>query len=466
MAADLLTTLRVRGRQQAGELLALLGVSRPTLMRLVAAAGGQVMSRGQARRTTYAARRALRGALAPLPVYRVGLDGNPTEVARLHLTVPDGCAADVSGDLGWPLDPDMRDGWFDGLPYFLHDMRPQGFIGRHFARHHAALLQVDEDPTRWSDDDVLHALSLLGADTIGNLILGEPACRAWLEQLQQARAGSSPPGLEDAEVAAAYPRLADEAMAAGLAGSSAGGEHPKFTALRQGPARSAPRQVLVKFSGSDDAPGTRRWADLLVCEHLAGQALQNQLGLPASTSSVHQHGGRTFLEVTRFDRHGLLGRSALVSWGAINTSFFGACGGPWPEGAARLVAQGWLSAIDAGRLARLWHFGQLIGNTDMHDGNLSFQPMPGARAHEAMFQLAPAYDMLPMLYAPVPGAELPPRRFAPRLPLPAEQAAWQEACSAAIAFWQTAATDARVSAGFQAQCADNARTLRRLLAQP
>jgi len=25
-------------------------------------------------------------------------------------------------------------------------------------------------------------------------------------------------------------------------------------------------------------------------------------------------------------------------------------------------------------IARLWHFGRLIGNTDMHEGHLSFMP--------------------------------------------------------------------------------------------
>ena len=91
--------------------------------------------------------------------------------------------------------------------------------------------------------------------------------------------------------------------------------------------------------------------------------------------------------------------------------------------------------------------GQLIGNSDMHDGNLSF--LPGLR-------LAPVYDMLPMLYAPERGVELPERVFQPPLPTPAERPAWQAALPAARVFWRRAAADARLTDGFRALCERNA----------
>jgi hypothetical protein len=106
---------------------------------------------------------------------------------------------------------------------------------------------------------------------------------------------------------------------------------------------------------------------------------------------------------------------------------------------------------------RLWHFGQLIGNTDMHDGNLSFRPRISAEG--AAMTLAPAYDMLPMLYAPQRGVELAPVNFAPRLPLPAEREAWQDAAAAAAEFWSRATDDARISDEFRAICADNLHTI-------
>jgi len=125
-------------------------------------------------------------------------------------------------------------------------------------------------------------------------------------------------------------------------------------------------------------------------------------------------GNRTFLEAIRFDRHGSRGRSALCSWAAFNYSWFGLAGRPWTKGALRLLERGLIDRDTAQASTRLWHFGQLIGNTDMHDGNLSFRPRVSAATSSLI--PAPAYDMLPMLYAPQRGVELPPVNFVPRLP--------------------------------------------------
>lgn len=72
---QLLHALRTWGRLPAGELVSRLGISRPTLMRAVRALGTQVVARGQARRTTYAARRAVRGSWDPVPLYRIDAQG-------------------------------------------------------------------------------------------------------------------------------------------------------------------------------------------------------------------------------------------------------------------------------------------------------------------------------------------------------------------------------------------------------
>jgi hypothetical protein len=421
-------------------------------MRAVRAAGPEVVSSGRARRTCYAARRRLRGSAEPLPVFQVDERGGSEQVARLNLAYPDGSVFELNVPSPWPLDDSMRDGWFDGLPYFLQDLRPDGFLGRQFARTHGPVLQLGDDPRQWSDDDVLYAISLLGADQSGNFIVGETAFRLWLDQIQQ-----PPACLEEAQVLETYIALAQRAMQDGNAGSSAAGEFPKFTALRK--QNGEPTHVLVKFSGSDRSAGTQRWSDLLVCEHLAAQTLAALPGLTAETTHVMQAGDRTFLEAIRFDRHGSRGRSALCSWSAFNHGWFGLAGRPWSEGAARLAAQGLIDRDTAQAIERLWHFGQLIGNTDMHDGNLSFRPRDATTANSLI--LAPAYDMLPMLYAPQRGVELSPVKFAPRLPLPAEREAWASAATAAEQFWSQAAADARISAQFRAIAADNVHTVRK-----
>lgn len=441
---EVLTALRTWGRQPAGELVSRLGISRPTLMRAVRALGPAIVSLGSARRTTYAARRAIRGNPAPLPLYRIDEVGEVHEVATVYATHPTGCAVSFATDLGWPLDGSMADGWFEGVPYMLDDMRPQGFLGRHFARSYAHVLQVPDDPLAWGDDDVLHALSLLGTDQPGSFILGEAALRSWLAHRHEIGVLD----VENDQVQQAYVDRAQHAMAQGVPDSSAGGEFPKFTAVRT--LTGQPAHVLVKFSGSDDSPGTRRWSDLLVCEHLASHTIREHMGLAAAESQILQGGGRTFLEVVRFDRHGPHGRSAVCSWWALNAGVMGLGPKPWTAGAQALHERGWIDGGVRAQIERLWHFGRLIGNTDMHEGNLAFRPG---------LQLTPTYDMLPMMYAPQRGVELPPREFAPTLPIPAERDAWSIAHPAALAFWERAAADGRISQEFRAVCAANAQYL-------
>lgn len=453
-------------RVPAGRLAEGLGISRPTLMRALQAAGNQVIAMGQTRRRAYAARRPLRGQLAPLPVFQVNERGEPRQIGRLHLAQGHGCwLEDTTGSsqpgaragawAGWPLAPHetgQPDGWHEGLPYPLQDMRPEGFLGRAFARAHAALLQVPQDPREWSDDDALHALSLLGSDTPGDLIVGEAAYERWAAQRLLPATQATPA----ARRASNWLQRAADAMQTGQAGSSAAGDFPKFTAVVLEPDGST-RHVLVKFSGLDDSPGSRRWADLLVCEHLALEALA-QLGVPAARSRILQAGGRTFLEVDRFDRHGAHGRSPVCSWQAIGNGLLGSTGGPWPEVGRHmrqsgLIAGGHEGDVALRTLGLLWHFGRFIQNTDMHPGNLAFVPRNGA------FQVAPAYDMLPMHHAPVRGVELPHRPYEVSLPRPDAFELARPAAASAQAFWQRASEDPRISEAFRAVCERNAQAL-------
>jgi hypothetical protein len=444
----LLHELRTWGRLSGSQLQQKLDISRATLMRAMRALGPQVVSLGRARRSAYAARRSLRGNANPLMLYRIDETGTPHESARLHPLHVRGCAVEFLEPMPWPLDGLMRDGWFEGIPYFLDDLRPQGFLGRHFAKKHAELLGVSADPQRWSEDDVYYALSVLGSDLPGNYVLGEVAMRAQLAQ-------SAPQSVPDETCEAQYLQMALVAMAQGQAGSSAAGEFPKFTARRQIGQRQSPVHVIVKFSGSDGSPAVQRWSDLLVCEHLALSTINKALGLKthvqAANSTVYKAGGRTFLEVQRFDRVGESGRLPVCSWAALNAALVGK--ETWLDGAGELVRKRLLAPDGFAQVQRLWLFGKLIANTDMHDGNLSFIPGTGG------LTVAPAYDMLPMAYAPGRGVELQEIEFAPVRALPAERSAWVDAAHAARLFWEEAAQDQRISAEFRRICATNARTL-------
>lgn len=442
------TVLARRAAVSAPELAAQLEVSVPTLHRMLPELGERLVVAGKARRTRYALRRPLRGELAEWPVYEVDEAGRASLMGPLALVCPQGSRMPLA-EAGWPVPPESLDGWWDGLPYPLHDMRPQGYMGRQFARLAHREFNVAANPDAWSDDDTVHVLSRVGADASGSLILGDAAFARW-------QAGKLAPAepLRERGLGKAYAALAGQAVAAGVPGSSAAGEFPKFAAVRELAGRATPH-VLVKFSGADDSPAVRRWADLLVSEHLALEALSDLPGLHRARSRVLTHAGRTFLEVERFDRHGEAGRSRLTSLATLDAALLGDGSSDWAHLARRFAREDLLSDAEALQVERLWWFGRLIGNTDMHTGNLSF------RAREGRLTLAPAYDMLPMLYAPLPGGELPQRRFEPPLPLPAQRGAWEAACAAALRFWRDAGADRRVSEPFRQTAQANEAMLQR-----
>jgi len=125
--------------------------------------------------------------------------------------------------------------WDGRLPYPLQDMRPQGFLGRLFAQLEARNLAVPDNPKNWSDNDTLYILMQKGVDASGNLIVGDTALQLWL-QAKTAPANILTPG----SVAPGYATMADNVTRQGVAGSSAAGEFPKFTALRELPGATTP----------------------------------------------------------------------------------------------------------------------------------------------------------------------------------------------------------------------------------
>lgn len=462
----LAAALARRSAASAADLAAQLGVSIATLHRLLPALSNRLLVTGKARRTRYALRRPLRGDLSGLPLYALDPAGRAEQVSHLAAVHPQGTWMDLA-NLGWPVPDESRDGWWDGLPYPLYDMQPNGYMGRQVALAWHHRLGVAASPSEWGDDDILQVLSNAGADVSGNLILGNPAFEQW-----QASRLAPPEPVPAAALGAAYLRLAEAAVASGVPGSSAVGEFPKFTALRDLAGSRTPH-VLVKFSGADGSPTVQRWADLLVCEHLALGFAATLPGVQAAQSRIVIEGGRTFLELERFDRQGLFGRSPLLSLSTVAAALLGDVSADWSRLAAQLAAAGWLGADDVLRVQHLGWFGRLIANTDMHPGNLSLRPSATVAdldkrrtargmASAGRLALAPTYDMLPMGYAPLPGGELPAWQFQPPLPLPPQRVVWAAACTAAIGLWQAASLDQRISPGFRQLCAANAQQLARL----
>lgn len=444
------TLLRRHPGASSTELAAWTDTSQPTISRIMAELGDKVIALGRGPRRRYYWRRSLRGMPGIFPLYAVDASGQVTHMETLHLIEPEGSVLDVAA-MGWPVDSEFKDGRWPGLAYPLQDMRPQGFLGRSFARHAAADLHVSPNPAEWGDDDVLYILTQRGADTSGNLILGEAALQRWLATKGEPVQLIGPHDIEER-----YSALAQQAAGQGVLGSSAAGEFPKFTAMRDLPGSDTPH-VIVKFSGDEDSGAVRRWADLLVCENLALVRAGHIPGVKSARSRVLSIRGRTLLEVERFDRHGLHGRSPLCSLETIDAALMGKSSEDWSKLAPMMHARGWISVDTALAMQTIWFYGKLINNSDMHKGNLSFLP-----THP--MTLAPVYDMLPMAYAPMGGGELPQVKFAPALPLPQEREAWVQACESALAFWEAAGQDGRISMSFREICMANHEELLRLRA--
>lgn len=409
-----------------------LGISQPAFSRLARRLGPGLLVVGRARATRYAARREVPGVGRSLPLFEIDERGLSRRLASLHAVRPRGFFIE-------PHAEDVGAGFHPDLSWFLHDLRPAGFLGRLVPRQHPEL-GLPADPRDWSGDLTLGYLARHGWDTPGALVVGDEALRLYL-----ARAAEPPAGITASQRARRYPRLAEDALAAGIPGSSAGGEQAKFLGWRA----PGPVAVLVKFSPPVGEPVGRRSADLLVCEHLAHRAIEAH-GLPAARSELIEAGGRVFLEVERFDRLPGGGRRGVLSLAALDLEYVGRLRG-WSETAAELAALGLVERALLGPIRWLEAFGRLIGDHDMHAGNLSFFAR-GTR----VTGLAPAYDRLPMLYAPE-GGNLVERAFAPAPPLAVEADVWADACRAAGEVWRAAASHPLVSRGFRAIARANAK---------
>jgi hypothetical protein len=426
LAETALAFIRSQGAVASADIQARLGVSQPTVSRTLAPLlrSAEILKVGAARSQMYVAPRHVERVGAEVPVIKVDANGDAAPFGRI---VP------LQGGRCWMDEEEGPSALHDGLPWFLSDMRPQGFIGRTFAHGHPEL-GLPANPEHWTDDDVLQALALCGEDLPGNLVVGGESFR----RFQSIAARPAPRVSADD-----YPAMADSAMQGTLPGSSAGGEQPKFCTVRDG------RQVIVKFSPSGTSPADRRSRDLLVCEHVALRTLQ-EAGVAAAATRLFIEAGRVFLEVERFDRTAR-GRIGMVSLMAYDAQHIGKIDN-WAATANRMVSRGLLRADDAQRLRFLEAFGRLIGNTDRHYGNISLLIENGT------WRLSPAYDVLPTLYAPING-ELPPRDLAASDLAPTVETLgeWQAARQLASAFWQTVAADERITAPFRAIARKNAK---------
>jgi DNA-binding transcriptional ArsR family regulator len=413
------------GPASAAELAKALGVHQSTISRAIASlqANGEVVRlHGPTRGARYGLTRRMGSAGSSWPLYRVDAAGTPVQLGTLHA---------LARDQYYLRSETALAGLSEGIPYPLQDARPAGFLGRTVPQRYPEL-DLPPRVNDWSDEHFLRYLTQRGADCTGDLILGTAALDHFL-------AGDGSPEVPQASCVTRYPELARQAMAGTLPGSSAHGEHPKFTARLH--ANTLVTHVLVKFSPARTTLIGQRWADLLLAEHWAHQVLREH-GITAVQSRWLECGEQAFLETQRFDRIGPRGRRGAVSLLSVDACLFGALDN-WTRAAERLERARRISQSDASSLCLLDAFGELIANTDRHFGNVTLFDQ-----HQGRFELAPVYDMLPMLFAPQQDF-LIERTFIPLRPKAASLGAWRAARALALTFWDQLTTEMRLSPQFR-----------------
>lgn len=416
--AALFKILREKGFVSAGDLVTGLHISRATLASLLMHFSGQVVSVGETRNRHYGLMRPLLDLSAELPLFRITHSGQLNPIGKL-VVLHDGC---------FLVQPQNQK--FFSWPMEVIDMQPQGFMGRAFAVQHATELSLSPRLQDWSDDHFLRAIARRGEDLPGNLIVGEESALRWQKNSHTQISRTS------------LSKTANRAMEDQPIGSSAGGEQPKFTALIDG------KHCLVKFSGPFDRPDKQRWCDLLHCEAIAGDVLKAH-GIEVAKTHVTVDSHYVFLEVERFDRVGLKGRKPYVSFAAVDGFLFGNRDS-WTASAIRLQHAKLLSGVDLIKVKTIDLFARLIGDSDRHFHNLGL--WPNFENESSLlpigYELAPVFDKLPMMFAPIDGRVIE-REYIVPVPSADVIDVWKPALSLAKTFWDAASHHKLISAEFR-----------------
>lgn len=381
--------LLASGPATAKSLAARTGVTVQSVNRKLRALGESIVTLDKCRPPVYYAVTESFASGNAIPLAAVDPHGNTNLWGVLRPLSPGGFYLQTTPIAPSVLHGSKGNGFYEGLPYFLDDMRPQGFIGRQIARDlHAQSEQFPPDPRDWNYEHVGRYLAANGDDLPGNLKIGSMALDRVRRPPQKSRQ-------ED------YPELADKAVEGQVQGSSAGGEQPKFATY----SKERAAHVIVKFSPKGHGELAIRWRDILITEYVASEVLHDN-DIPAAELNLFELGDRLFLESLRFDRTGEHGRLPLISMQAIDNEFSGV-GSGWIRVAQKLYDLKLITWQHLFDIAVYWGFGKLINNTDMHLGNIGFS-IDGSG-----FSLAPVYDMCSMGFSPRSTGEIPPFSFVP-----------------------------------------------------
>ena len=225
------------------------------------------------------------------------------------------------------------------LPWFLTPLRPQGFLGRQYAR-----LRPDfpSDPEQWSLAQILYMIVQHAHNSPGAFDLGKSEGRLVDEV--------SPDVMQRL---VQYDTTAVQVSQALPVGSSAGGEQPKFLSAYQ--TTQGWQHCIVKSTPPHGTPFGSRWRAMLILEHLALQTLAAH-AVPAAPTHILHSTKRTYLESLRFDRVGIEGKQHVVAIAAIHDEFIGGAWHNWLHTSEALAKKGMITQGELQHIARPLHW--------------------------------------------------------------------------------------------------------------
>jgi hypothetical protein len=284
-----------RGPSSSKEIQAATGLSQSSVARRLRDLGETIVPIQDGRSIRYAATCNAFGVNDKIPLGQVDHLGKISVIAYLRPLSHGGFFLQPVTNISPLLLGERGNGLYDGLPYFLYDLRPQGFLGRQISRKLAARLgEFPSDPRQWRTVHIGKYLISNGDDLPGNFILGEQSIM---------RLNRRPYGI----TSKMFPTVAENVLKGDIPGSSAGGKQPKFTAFNQ----EYNSHVIVKFSPKDDTGIAIRWRDIFITEYHAARIINENI-CPAAKTGFLEAEGRLFLETQRFDRLGLSGRYSMI----------------------------------------------------------------------------------------------------------------------------------------------------------
>lgn len=432
---SILQFLKFRGALTSLDLQKLTNLSQAQVSRHLKSLEPEVIKIGKGKNTKYVLTRDIPQVGSKISIYCVSEQGELTQRGVLYPVFPKG--------FYWASLNSKQSTIYDDLPYFLNDLRPSGYLGRLIPKTYPDW-GFPEDIRLWTAESTLKYITHFGTDLIGNYIVGERAAEKFLNsKLLHSNALQNEASNENH-----YDTLAQTVEQKGIPGSSAGGEHPKFTTSNK------EEQVLVKFVQNTQHELTKRRIDLLIAEHTAAKLFKERN--QASCTRILRSTSYTFLEVSRFDRVGLFGRKGLLSLLSLDAEFLGS-GESWSIVAEKLFNKKIISQETLNEIVLREYFGHMIGNSDMHSGNLSFY-----FEEEKVLNVSPLYDMLPMRYAPMQDF-LYSGTITPIAPRPSYRNLWREAVNLAAKYWNVLQKEENLSCDFKKIAELNETLLKNML---